>query len=123
LFKNIAAAALKLNMNRTALNAATSAINLFPGDQKAWYRKACALQNLDQGTEATTAFLYAGYAEVEKELGPAVEPPPEGTEIDAAMQESLEKLVFIECGIDSRDAIGVVAAVQEQLPLFIVPHH
>jgi len=121
LFKNIAATALKLNMNRIALNVSQSAINLYPGDQKAWFRKASALQNLDRDEEATLAFLYAGYAEVEKELGPAVEPPAEGCDIDAAMQASIEKLVFLECGIDSMDAVEMIAIVQEQLPLCRLP--
>lgn len=121
LFKNIAAAALKLNMNRAAFNAAQSAINLYPDDQKAWFRKASALQNLDREEEATVAFLYAGYTEVEKELGPPVDAPPEGTAIDQAMQESLERLAFLECGIDSMDAVEVIVIVQEQLPLYRIP--
>lgn len=121
LYKNIAATALELNMNRIALNVATSAVNLFPDDQKAWFRKARALQALDRDAEATTAFLYAGYAEVEKELGEAVDPPPEGSKIDDKMQASIEKLVFLECGIDSMDAIQVIAEVQLQLPLFKIP--
>merc|ERR1712194_400584 len=125
IFKNIAATALKLNMNRVALNAAAAAINLFPDDQKAWFRKACALQNLNRDSEATQAFAYAGYVEAEKELGPAVQPPPEGAGIDDAMQAAIEKLVFLECGIDSLDAIDMIAsiqvALQEHFPKLTIP--
>lgn len=112
IFKNIAAAALKLDMARIALNSADAAIALFPEDQKAWFRKACALQVLDRDEEATTAFMYAGYAEEEKELGPVVEPPPESSTITAAMQESIEKLVFCQCGIDAMDAVDLMTLLQ-----------
>jgi acyl carrier protein len=121
LYKNIAATALELNMNRIALNCSTSAINLFPNDQKAWFRKARALQALDQDEEATVAFLYAGYSEVEKELGPAVEPPPEGSDIDDAMKAAIEKLVFTDCGLDSMDSVELISLIQDHLPLYKIP--
>jgi acyl carrier protein len=118
LFKNVAAAALKLQMNRTALNAATAALGLSPEDQKAWFRKACALQNLDRDEEATEAFMYAGYVESEKELGPRVDPP---TDMDTGKQAVIERLVFLECGIDSIDAVEMIAIIQDKLPNVQIP--
>lgn len=118
LLKNIAAAALKLQMNRVAMNSADQAIALSPGDQKAWFRKACALQNLDRDEEATEAFMYAGYTECEKDLGVRVEPP---LEMDRNKQAHIQRLVFLECGIDSLDAIELIAIIQDKLPNVEVP--
>lgn len=118
LFKNIAAAALKMQMNRVAFNAADAAIALSPGDQKAWFRKACALQNMDRDEEATEAFMYAGYTECEKELGARVDPP---TDMDMSRKAQIERLVFLEVGIDSIDAVEMIAIMQDKLPDVEIP--
>jgi acyl carrier protein len=100
------------------MSSAESAIALSPGDQKAWFRKACALQNLDRDEEATQCFMYAGYTECEKELGKHVDPP---TEMDASKQAQIERLVFLECGIDSIDAVEMIAILQDKLAAVEIP--
>ncbi|CAE7251562.1 unnamed protein product [Symbiodinium natans] len=125
LLKNRSAAALKLGLPRGALSAANAALGINQGDEKAWFRKSCALQALNRQGEANQALARAGLS-----------PPPAKTavkrttktpaladkkttkvkELDPALSSLFEDLVFIEIGVDSVLAVDLVRHLQAELP-------
>lgn len=121
LYKNASAAALKLDMFRVALNTANAALTINVDDQKAWFRKACALEKLELEVEAVEAYAAAGFGD------PALPAPTTQKQLTAedfqsqetkwvpAMQKKLEALVFIEIGIDSISAVDMIEELSEQV--------
>ncbi|CAE7939500.1 hypothetical protein AK812_SmicGene38938 [Symbiodinium microadriaticum] len=128
LLKNRSAAALKLGLPRGALSTANAALGINQGDEKAWYRKYCALQALHREGEANQALARAGLT-----------PPPAKTaskktttrtrtpalpdkkisrpkELDPSLLSLFEDLVFIEIGVDSVLAVDLVRHLQAELP-------
>jgi tetratricopeptide (TPR) repeat protein len=149
LYKNKAAAALKLKMGRIALEAASAAVAIDSLDEKAWYRKAGALNMLGEEAEAKKAMKRAGLDELAtggaaaSEMlaltsgQPAVQPggkinmgavePDEIVphsnmeELDPYLYWKLEEMVFIEHGVDSLAAVDLVMQIQSELPGMPIP--
>mmetsp|Transcript_112730 Transcript_112730/g.319318 ORF Transcript_112730/g.319318 Transcript_112730/m.319318 type:complete len:558 (+) Transcript_112730:98-1771(+) len=133
--KNKAAAALKLNLKRTALAAANAALAIDTKDEKAWYRKSCALEALGRDHEAKSALKQArlekpagegspalgGQAQAIKDKGApqaggAADPfeVPED-ELDPYLFWKFESMVFIEHGVNSIAALDMVMHIKAEL--------
>lgn len=129
LYKNKAAAALKLQMKRTALRAADCALAIDGQDPKAWYRKSCALQALGRTEESRSALSLAGVGEAPQEVqggpvltlrdnGPGLGFDYDTTEVEELYPRyhpTLEQIVFAEVGIDSVVAVDMVMHIQAEL--------
>lgn len=137
LYKNQAAVALRLRLNRTALRAATFAVAIDSSDPKAWYRKACALQAVGRLEEARAALSKADIAPPHgaaaaggalQGLG-AAHDAGEGLALDGERQEELplrfhprlEPLVFVEVGIDSILAIDMIRHIRAEIKDVPIP--
>jgi hypothetical protein len=151
LHKNKAAAAVKLKMGRVALSAANDALAIDSSDEKAWYRKACALELLGKAAEAKKAMKRAG---IEDAGGEEAEEVPTGIlaltgkslvspdgkinlgsvvadeismpntsveELDPYLYWKLEEMVFIEQGVDSLAAVDMVFHIQSELNGMPIP--
>mmetsp|Transcript_138096 Transcript_138096/g.240175 ORF Transcript_138096/g.240175 Transcript_138096/m.240175 type:complete len:484 (+) Transcript_138096:74-1525(+) len=116
LYKNLSAAALKLNMYRVALNTANAALSINGDDQKAWFRKACALEKLEIEAEAVEAYAIAGFGDPAVPQQKALAETAFGEDkYEPNMQDKVEELVFIEVGIDSISAVDMIEILQEQV--------
>jgi len=126
LLKNRSAAALKLGLPRGALSTANAALGINQGDEKAWYRKYCALQALQRHGEANQALARAGLTPppaktaVKKTTTRTPALPDKKTlkpkELDPSLLSLFEDLVFIEIGVDSVLAVDLVRHLQAELP-------
>lgn len=132
LLKNKSAAALKLGLARIALSASNSALGINQSDEKAWYRKSCALEALKRFGEARQALGKAGLTpppttktrkakELQKDtksskLGAPGVGVPEFRELDPLLLSAFEELVFVEVGVDSITAVDLVRHLQGDLP-------
>jgi len=136
LYKNKAAAALKLKLGRVALRSATFAVAIDRKDPKAWYRKSCALELLGEHAEAKAAMAKAGLEKPEaaKEhsaataavLSPALnlsrrDAWDEDGDLPPRHHARLESIVFIEVGIDSIAALDMIRHLQSELPDLPIP--
>mmetsp|Transcript_41715 Transcript_41715/g.120892 ORF Transcript_41715/g.120892 Transcript_41715/m.120892 type:complete len:557 (-) Transcript_41715:73-1743(-) len=135
LWKNKSAAALKLKMPRVALEAATAALAIDMRDQKAWFRKSCALEELGQAQEAKAAMAKAGLAAAAEEAkaqegaaralvtGQPQEPlvVVEEDELEPPLHKTLESLLFVEIGVDSISAVDLIRHVQAELKTTPIP--
>mmetsp|Transcript_5990 Transcript_5990/g.14263 ORF Transcript_5990/g.14263 Transcript_5990/m.14263 type:complete len:556 (-) Transcript_5990:130-1797(-) len=130
LYKNRSAAALKLNMLRTALSAANEALAIDMRDEKAWYRKSSALEALGRMAEAKVALSKAGLADDVKETGAtenaakraATTGQPqeplvlfEDEELEPLLHKRLESSLFVEMGVDSIAAVDMIMHIQAEL--------
>jgi len=132
LFKNKSAAALKLTLPRVALSAANAALGLNQGDEKAWYRKSCALQALNREAEAKQALARSGLSPppvrtaaqrtsktskllAQTKKSQTLQTPP-APELDPVLLGLFEEMVFIEIGVDSIVAVDLVRHLQNELP-------
>lgn len=128
LYKNKSAAALKLNMPRVALGAANDALAINMRDEKAWYRKSCALEALGRKQEAKAALAKAGLSADAREAQEAAADravvtgqPQEPTtffeegELEPPLHQLLESLLFVEIGVDSIAAVDLLMHIQAEL--------
>lgn len=135
LFKNQAAAALKVGLKRTALAAADEALAIDNTDEKAWFRRYCALEALGQAEEAVQSLKKAG---LEPKPQPTVEAAGKSSpskqakaskkardfddrELDPDLHSSFGKMVFAEIGIDSIAAVDMIRYIQAELPETSIP--
>lgn len=135
LWKNRSAAAMKLKMPRAALAAATAALAINMRDEKAWYRKSCALEELGQPQEAKAALAKAGLAgapaeakaEVTARRAQAPGRPQEPVvlieegELEPPLHQTLESLLFVEIGVDSISAVDMIMHIQAELKTTPIP--
>mmetsp|Transcript_95271 Transcript_95271/g.296603 ORF Transcript_95271/g.296603 Transcript_95271/m.296603 type:complete len:554 (-) Transcript_95271:36-1697(-) len=136
LWKNRSAAALKLKMPRTALGAATAALAIDMRDEKAWFRKSCALEELGQAQEAKAALAKAGLAASVEETkadaaaaqavvtGQPQEAPVvlvEEGELEPPLHGILESLLFVEIGVNSITAVDLIMHIQSELKTTPIP--
>jgi len=128
LLKNKAAAAMKLNMNRTALGDANEALRIDSMDDKAWYRQSCALEALGRLEEAKAARVKAGLVADGDEISPSLALKTDGSdakqeqaELDPDLCEVLESFMFIELGVDSIIATDMVMYLKAEFPRIPLP--
>jgi len=135
LYKNKSAAALKLGLKRMALHAANGAIALNSKDEKAWYRKASALDALGNAKDYKLAMDKAGLAPPPKKPPPrakkgarmdalakpgvVVEEIPD--ELDPTLDSVFESLTFVEIGVDSVAAVELIRFLQAELRQIPLP--
>lgn len=135
LWKNKSAAALKLGLKRMALHAANSAIALNSKDEKAWYRKASALDALGNTKDYKAAMDKAGLAPPPKKPPPrsrkgarvdtlakpgvSVEEVPE--ELDPTLDSVFESLSFVDIAVDSVAAVELIRFLQAELKQTSLP--
>lgn len=135
LYKNKSAAALKLGLKRMALHAANGAIALNSKDEKAWYRKASALDALGNAKDYKLAMDKAGLAPPPKKppprakkggrmdtlakAGVVVEEVPD--ELDPSLDSVFESLTFVEIGVDSVGAVELIRFLQAELRQIPLP--
>ena len=122
LLKNKSAAALKLGLARIALSASNSALGINQNDEKAWYRKSCALEALKRTDEARQALGKAGLTPQPVSKAKEVKGPSKAVsigsvrELDPLLLSAFEDLVFVEVGVDSITAVDLVRHLQGDLP-------
>eukprot|EP00438_Fugacium_kawagutii_P015493 Skav232954 [mRNA] locus=scaffold1860:180732:182324:+ [translate_table: standard] len=121
LLKNKSAAALKLGLPRIALSAANAALGISQNDEKAWYRKSCALEELKRDSEARQALAKAGLTpppvvRATPSRTPKGLPKGESRDMDPLLLSAFEDLVFVEVGVDSITAVDLVRHLQGDLP-------
>jgi len=123
LLKNKSAAALKLGLARIALSASNAALGINQNDEKAWYRKSCALEALKRDGEARQALGKAGLTpppvsnlSASKTRMKKTEDRGESRELDPLLLSAFEGLVFVEVGVDSITAVDLVRHLQGDLP-------
>mmetsp|Transcript_60975 Transcript_60975/g.196454 ORF Transcript_60975/g.196454 Transcript_60975/m.196454 type:complete len:555 (-) Transcript_60975:339-2003(-) len=133
LYKNKSAAALKLQMPRVALGAANEALSIDMRDEKAWYRKSCALEALERQEEAMAALAKAGLAgakqdaQAQRAVGRAAAGQPQEPavapeeELEPPLHKLMESLVFIEVGVDSIAATDMIMHIQAELGTTPIP--
>eukprot|EP00747_Dinoflagellata_sp_TGD_P089390 gnl/TRDRNA2_/TRDRNA2_164304_c0_seq1.p1 gnl/TRDRNA2_/TRDRNA2_164304_c0~~gnl/TRDRNA2_/TRDRNA2_164304_c0_seq1.p1 ORF type:complete len:570 (+),score=151.86 gnl/TRDRNA2_/TRDRNA2_164304_c0_seq1:53-1762(+) len=126
LYKNKSAAALKLGMNRIGLAAATEALKIDPQDEKAWYRKSCALEAMQRWEEAAEALHKAGLAapKQEGEAKALNEGAKKGTaalykELKAASQDNMDAVDFASSAQESCDCLDTEYYEQCESLVFI----
>lgn len=116
LLKNKSAAALKLNLPRIALSSANSALGMNQNDEKAWYRKSCALEALKRDQEARTALARAGLTPPPKVVKKSVRKKVEVRDLDPHLLTAFEEVIFLEVGMDSIAAVDLVRHLQAEIP-------
>jgi len=137
LYKNKAAAALKLKMPRVALRSANFAVAIDSTDPKAWYRQSCALEMLGRTDAARAALVKAGMAKplpeserfhpqiplaVEDSLGTGGDFGSSGLgELPIKYHVRFEEIVFVEVGVDSLAALDMIRHIQSELQDVPVP--
>jgi len=128
LHKNLAAAALKLKMTRTALQSSTAALAIDGQDPRAWYRQHCALEAMGKTAEAKVALAKAGLVNPTEEATPhpaksllLQDDTDDRAELSIRLHARLEPIVFIEVGIDSITAIDMIRHIQAELPDVPIP--
>ncbi|CAJ1383189.1 unnamed protein product [Effrenium voratum] len=121
LLKNKSAAALRLGLARVALGAANAALGINQKDDKAWYRKSCALEALKRDAEARQALAKAGLSPppvvaARKPRAKSRSKVKDLKELDPLLLPVFEELVFVEVGFDSILAVDLVRHLQAELP-------
>ena len=119
LLKNKSAAALRLGLPRVALSASNSALGINQNDEKAWYRKSCALDAMKREAEARQALAKAGLTPppvLTRTKANKAKAKTEPKDLDPLLLSAFEDVVFAEVGVDSITAVDLVRHLQGELP-------